>query len=248
MAITYAYPTVIPATQDLLVGTEIPPIGGEDSPRTRTFTIGSVVTLATDAAAVSAANLYAAKAGAIFTGNITAPNILRSGGTSFQTLRADGSVTTNGPIYKSYSNTYQTTAGALSAVSTIIPYSIFATGDILSIVVNISSTAVIATAVVDVKFYINSTPDTTGSPIQIATYDFAVGQQNISVERVYWNTGTAFTGRSFTNSAIGSTGTTSAQGLSTTSTTIPSQFYVVVVVTTTGTNRVCINSVIVEKK
>lgn len=244
MAVTYAYPTVVPELQDLLVGTEISEQGGEDAPRTRTFTIGSIVTLATD----SVAGIYAAKTGATFTGTITAPTIIKTGGTSLQTLRADGSVTTNGPLSRSYSNIYQTAAGALSAVSTIIPYSIFATGDILSIVANISSTAVIATAVVDVKFYINSTPDTAGSPIQIATYNFAIGDQNISVERIYWNTGTAFTGRSFTSSAVGSTGTASVQGLSTTSTTIPSQFYIVVVATTTGANRVCINSVIVEKK
>jgi len=243
MAVLYAYPTITPTSDDLLIGTDMVS-AGEEAPKTRTFTIGSINALANQ----SLAGIYATLTGATFTGNIAAPNILKTGGTSFQTLRADGSVTTNGPLSKSYSNTYQTAAGALSAVSTIIPYSIFNTGDILSIVANISSTAAIATAVVDVKFYINSTPDTAGSPIQIATYNFAIGDQNISVERIYWNTGTAFTGRSFNSSAIGSTGSASVQGLSTTSLAIPSQFYIVVVATTTGANRVCINSVVVEKK
>lgn len=45
MAITYAYPTAIPELQDLLVGTEIAVQGGEDAPRTRTFTVGSIVDL-----------------------------------------------------------------------------------------------------------------------------------------------------------------------------------------------------------
>lgn len=44
MAITYSYPTVIPELQDLLLGTEIVS-AGEDAPRTRTFTIGSILDL-----------------------------------------------------------------------------------------------------------------------------------------------------------------------------------------------------------
>ena len=40
----YSYPTVTPELQDLLVGTEIV-AAGEDTPRTRTFTIGSILQL-----------------------------------------------------------------------------------------------------------------------------------------------------------------------------------------------------------
>ena len=46
MAIAYSYPTGTPELQDLLVGTEIAEQGGEVTPRTRTFTIGSIVDLA----------------------------------------------------------------------------------------------------------------------------------------------------------------------------------------------------------
>lgn len=42
MAITYSYPTVTPELQDLLVGTEMAAQGGEDAPRTRTFTVQSI--------------------------------------------------------------------------------------------------------------------------------------------------------------------------------------------------------------
>jgi hypothetical protein len=45
MAITYVYPTAIPELQDLLIGTETAVQGGENAPRTRTFTIGSIVDL-----------------------------------------------------------------------------------------------------------------------------------------------------------------------------------------------------------
>jgi hypothetical protein len=48
MAISYAYPTVTPELQDLLIGTEMAIQGGEDSPRTRTFTVGSIASFVTN--------------------------------------------------------------------------------------------------------------------------------------------------------------------------------------------------------
>jgi hypothetical protein len=45
MAVIYAYPTVVPELQDLLIGTEMAIQGGEDAPRARTFTIQSIVDL-----------------------------------------------------------------------------------------------------------------------------------------------------------------------------------------------------------
>jgi len=45
MAIVYSYPLATPELQDLLVGTEMAVQGGESSPRTRTFTIQSIVSL-----------------------------------------------------------------------------------------------------------------------------------------------------------------------------------------------------------
>lgn len=49
MAIVYSYPTATPEEQDLLVGTEMAVQGGEDAPRTRTFTVGSIIGLLTPA-------------------------------------------------------------------------------------------------------------------------------------------------------------------------------------------------------
>ncbi len=88
MAITYAYPTVTPELQDLLLGTEIATQGGEDAPRTRTFTIESIVTLATGTAAASAAGLYATKINPAFSGTATF-----SGPSSFTSLTATSKVT-----------------------------------------------------------------------------------------------------------------------------------------------------------
>jgi hypothetical protein len=48
MAIVYSYPIATPESQDLLVGTEMALQGGEDSPRTRTFTIGSIASFVTN--------------------------------------------------------------------------------------------------------------------------------------------------------------------------------------------------------
>jgi len=59
MAIVYSYPTAVPEVQDLLIGTEMAVQGGEGTPRTKTFTIGSVTQLAVTEAADSAAELYA---------------------------------------------------------------------------------------------------------------------------------------------------------------------------------------------
>jgi len=47
MAIVYSYPRTQPELQDLLIGTEMSEQGGEDIPKTRTFTIGSILNLIT---------------------------------------------------------------------------------------------------------------------------------------------------------------------------------------------------------
>jgi len=56
MAVIYAYPTAVPELQDLLIGTEMAVQGGEDAPRTRTFTVQSIVDLV-EAAVGGATNL-----------------------------------------------------------------------------------------------------------------------------------------------------------------------------------------------
>ena len=94
MAITYSYPTALPEIQDLLVGTEISIQGGEDAPRTRTFTIGSISDLIS-IPLVNSINLKANIASPIFTGVVRSPSFVKLGGSSNEFLMADGSVSTN---------------------------------------------------------------------------------------------------------------------------------------------------------
>ena len=71
MAIVYSYPTGTPELQDLLVGTEMAEQGGEGTPRTRTFTIGSIIGLAES----SAAGIYATITSVNLKANINSPTI-----------------------------------------------------------------------------------------------------------------------------------------------------------------------------
>lgn len=133
MAIVYSYPTVIPEIQDLLIGTEMAVQGGEGTPRTKTFTIGSVTQLAVTEAADSAAELYATIAsvdlkadltGATFTGDIIAPAFIKEDGLSTEYLMADGSTFTGGgeyafPTLQQVTTTGPTTTADITANSFI---------------------------------------------------------------------------------------------------------------------------------
>jgi hypothetical protein len=104
MAIVYSYPIAAPEAQDLLVGTEMAEQGGEGTPKTRTFTIGSIVDLVTPAL-----DLKANIESPTFTGTVTAPIInsdtigvdivtstsfVKVDGLSTEYLMADGTIST----------------------------------------------------------------------------------------------------------------------------------------------------------
>jgi hypothetical protein len=93
MAILYSYPTATPELQDLLVGTEMAVQGGEDSPRTRTFTISSISSLIS-IPLTTAINLKANIASPTFTGVVTSPSFVKTGGLVTQYLMANGSTST----------------------------------------------------------------------------------------------------------------------------------------------------------
>jgi len=71
MAIIYSYPTVTPELQDLLVGAEMAIQGGEDTPRTRTFTIQSIVDLVEASAVIAPTLQQVTTAGSTTTIGIT---------------------------------------------------------------------------------------------------------------------------------------------------------------------------------
>lgn len=102
MAIIYSYPTINPELQDLLLGTEIAAVAGEDAPRTRTFTVSSVVDLAIATFTADSSVLYAPKASPIFTGTVTSTgpltssSLIKTGGLVSQFLMANGTIATVG--------------------------------------------------------------------------------------------------------------------------------------------------------
>ena len=96
MAVIYAYPTAIPELQDLLIGTEMAVQGGEDAPRTRTFTIQSIVDLIEVEAGVIPTLQQVTTAGPNTTLDITANSFIKSGGLGTEYLMANGETSTGG--------------------------------------------------------------------------------------------------------------------------------------------------------
>jgi hypothetical protein len=98
MAILYSYPTAIPELQDLLVGTEMAVQGGEDTPRTRTFTIQSIVELVETVIQPIPTLQQVTAAGPNTTLNITANSFIKSGGLGTEYLMANGTTTNSAGI------------------------------------------------------------------------------------------------------------------------------------------------------
>lgn len=71
MAIVYSYPTALPESQDLLVGVEMAVQGGEGTPRTKTFTIQSIVDLVETAVQGTPTLQQVTTAGAAITNKIS---------------------------------------------------------------------------------------------------------------------------------------------------------------------------------
>jgi len=103
MAIVYSYPIATPEAQDLLVGTEMALQGGEDAPRTRTFTIGSIIGLAESSAAgiyatIASVNLKANITSQVFLGTPSLPpgtiGVTQAAGNSTSALATTSFVTT----------------------------------------------------------------------------------------------------------------------------------------------------------
>jgi len=74
MAIVYSYPIATPELQDLLVGIEKPLVGGEDQPRTRNFTVQSIISLAASGSATNTVTNVTSTALSLATLNSTYPS------------------------------------------------------------------------------------------------------------------------------------------------------------------------------
>jgi hypothetical protein len=176
--------------------------------------------------------------------NLTANSFIKSGGTSFEYLKADGNVTTAGTLYTAISTTYQTAAGTLQSISTAIPLSIFTSGVSLLKLNAVITTTAATVAIATIEFYINSAATTVGATL-IGRYNGPIGNQYIPIDRFFWVSAATLYGRDFTASASTST---SNSTFAINNTPIPGNpFYIIAQVTTTSTDRACISAFQIEK-
>ena len=165
-------------------------------------------------------------------GAVQGGSFVKDSGTVYETLLANGSVSTNGTLYKATSTAYQLVSGTSYFYSAVIPSNIFASGDNLK-VNTVTATTVGATAAVITRYYINTTPSIVGAT-QIANWSGALGSVIYPMDRTYWVNGGNFYARNFTASSPNSSNTGAA---AITSTPIPGgSFYIIVEIITTGTD------------
>lgn len=176
-------------------------------------------------------------------GAVQGGSFVKDGGTAIESLMANGSVTTNGTLYKATSITYQTTSGSIVYYSSAIPSSIFTNGDNLKIDTDTTTTTT-AVAPIVTQYYINSSPSLSGAT-QIGQYSGGAGFIFYPMDRVYWVNGGQFYGRNFT----GSNGTNDVVGAGPIgNVTIPAtQFYIIVQVITTSTDLACLSNFQITK-
>ena len=176
-------------------------------------------------------------------GAVLGGSFVKDAGTIYETLRANGSVTTDGTLYKITSTAFQLVSGTSRFYSAAIPSNIFTSGDNLKIntyttTVNNSLAAVIT------RYYINTTPTIVGA-IQIGNFSGNIGSVYYPMDRVYWVNGGNFYARNFagSNSTSANTGTAIID-----STPIPAgSFYIIVEIATTGTDLACLSSFQITK-
>ena len=163
-------------------------------------------------------------------GIVQGGSFVKDSGTVYETLLANGSVSTSGTLYKATSTAYQLVSGTSYFYSAAIPSNIFASGDNLKIN-TITATTATAVAVVIMRYYINTTPSIVGA-IQIANWSGNAGSISYPMDRTYWVNGGDFYARNFTSSSPSSTntGTTAINN-----TPIPGgSFYIIVEIITTA--------------
>lgn len=170
-------------------------------------------------------------------------------GSNGQVLTADSTTATGlkwgdtpGTLYKFSSTTYQSVSGTSTFVSAGISGASFTSGDLLKIDTAVATT-ISSLAAVAISYHINTSPTITGAT-QIANYSAAFPNIYIPMSRVYWANGSNFYGRNFSSSTSNSQNATNS-ALSTT--TIPSTFYIIVQIVTTGTDLAGLSSFVISK-
>jgi hypothetical protein len=170
-------------------------------------------------------------------------------GSNGQVLTVDSTAATGlkwgdtpGTLYKFSSTTYQSVSGTSTFVSSAISGASFTNGDLLKID-TVVATTISSLAAVGISYHINTSPTITGAT-QIANYSAAFPNIYIPMNRVYWANGTNFYGRNFSSSTSNSQNATNS-ALATTA--IPSTFYIIVQIATTGTDLAGLSSFVISK-
>jgi hypothetical protein len=176
-------------------------------------------------------------------GNVTLSSLAGTG-TRLVVANDSGVLSTISPgtLYKSSSATFQSVAGTSTFYSSAISSSFFTDGDLLKIstAVTMSTTA---TAGVGINYWINSSASMT-SATQIAQFDATLGFRYYPMNRFYWTLGGLFYGRGFTTTTQNSDSNSNTP-IGTVS--IYSSFYIIVQITTTGTDRAALASFVITK-
>jgi hypothetical protein len=129
-------------------------------------------------------------------------------------------------------------------VSTPLTTSQFADYDTIQFF-SIVNTPVDAVAIVLIEVYINGVPNMTGSPVKLATYNGALARRYWSFDRTFYIQGGNINGIIASTSNASSIGTS---GGATSSTSIPSPtFYLIMQITTTSTDTARASVVSIQK-
>jgi hypothetical protein len=147
-----------------------------------------------------------------------------------------------GTLYKFSSTTYQSVSGTSTFVSAGISGASFTSGDLLKID-TVVATTISSAAAVAISYHINTSPTITGAT-QLGNYNAAFPNIYIPMNRFFWVNGTNFYGRNFSGSTANSQNAANS-ALSTTA--IPSTFYIIVQIATTGTDLAGLSSFVISK-
>lgn len=221
MAIVYSYPTATPESQDLLVGTEMAVEGGEDAPRTRTFTIGSISSLIS-APLTAAINLKANITSPTFLGTPSLPigtiGVTQAAGNSTSALATTSFVTTADNLKANIASpTFTGTVGGIT--KTMVGLSnVDNTTDLLKPISTATQTALDLKANITSQVFLGTPSLPTGTigvtqsagnnTTALATTSFVTTADNLKANL----TGSTFTG-TITAPTIVKTGGSSAQYL-----------------------------------
>jgi hypothetical protein len=177
-------------------------------------------------------------------GSITSTSGFIKSGSGSQILLADGTTSTNGTLFKTGSVAYGTAASTTTIVSTPLTTSQFADFDTIQFN-SIVNTPVDAVAVVLIEIYINGSPNMTGSPVKLATYNGPLANRHWWFDRTFYIQGGTINVRNANSSNSTSVGTF---GSAMTSVSLPSPtFYLIMQITTTSTDTARASVITIQK-